>query len=153
MRSASIDQRSQHDMTARVASGKLRRFRRQFGDEGVSHLVVDNDPLGRHADLALVHERAEGRRVDRLVEIGIVQHDQRHLAAEFEQHRLQLFGRELGNDAADPRRAGEVDAAHGWVGDQRLDDLGGIRRRIRQNTDHALRWSIAPQTLLSAIAE
>ncbi len=49
--------------------GELRGER--VGD-GFDH----DDPLGRHADLALVHEGAERRGLDRLVEIGILEHDQ-----------------------------------------------------------------------------
>ena len=56
-----------------------------FCGEVVGHGIDDDDPLGRHADLALVHERAEGGGLDRLVEIGVLEHDQRRLAAEFEQ--------------------------------------------------------------------
>ena len=100
----------------------------ELRDEGVGDLLVDDDPLGRHADLALVHEGAEGGGLDRLVEIGVVEHDQRRLAAELEQHRLEVAAARLGDDAADPGRAGEVDAPHGRMGDQRLDDLGGDPR-------------------------
>ena len=95
----------------------------ELGDERVGDRFVDDDPLGRHADLALVGERAEHRGVDRRVEVGVVEHDQRRLAAEFEQHRLQMFARGLGDDLADAGRAGEVDAPDGRMGDQRLDDL------------------------------
>ena len=58
---------------------------RELLGERVGDRVDDDDPLGRHADLALVHERAERGGLDRLVEVGILEHDQRRLAAEFEQ--------------------------------------------------------------------
>ena len=73
-----------------------------------------------------IGEGAEGGGVDRLVDVGVVEDDQRRLAAQLEQHRLQVARRGLGDDAADARGAGEVDAAHLRVGDQRLDDLGRV---------------------------
>ena len=82
---------------------------RELLDERIGDRLDDDDPLGRHADLALVHEGAEGRGLHRLVEVGVLEHDQRRLAAEFEQHRLQVLGRALGDDPADRGRAGEVD--------------------------------------------
>ena len=67
---------------------------------------------------------------DRLVEVGVVEHDQRRLAAELQQHGLEVPRRGLGDDPADAGRAGEVDPPHRRVRDQRLDHLGGVLRRI-----------------------
>jgi hypothetical protein len=77
--------------------------------------------------LALVEEGAEGGSLRRLVEIGILQHQQRGLAAQFEQSRLQLTRRALGDDAPHPRRASEVDAADRRMVDQSTDDIAGRR--------------------------
>ncbi len=110
-----------------IAGHQRSGLRGEFGHECVGDLLVDDDALGRHADLALVHEGTEGRGSDRCVDIGVVEHDHRRLAAEFEQDRLEIFRRDLRDDAADPRRAGEVDAAHGGMADQRLDQR---RRRL-----------------------
>jgi hypothetical protein len=85
----------------------------QLLDELRGHLAVDQDAVGRHADLALVEEGGKRRRFDRGVEVGVVQHDDRILAAQFQQHRLQVLAAVLGDDAADLGRAGEVHAAHG----------------------------------------
>ena len=52
--------------------------------------------------------------------------------------RLEMARRELGDDAADARRAGEVDAADRGMGDQRLDDRGGVGRRVADDIDDAL---------------
>ena len=73
-------------------------------------------------------------------EVGVVEHDQRRLAAELEQRALEVAAGLLGDDRADLRRAGEVDpsascgcaisssttspASFGVVGDQ-VDDAGG----------------------------
>ena len=111
----------------------------ELGDEGVGDLVVDHDALGRHADLALVHEGAERGRVHRFVEVGVVEHDQRRLAAELEQHRLQIFRRDLGDDPADVGRAGEIDAPDRGMVDQRLDQRRRILRRVGDDVDDARR--------------
>ena len=125
-------------MAARVAGRQARRLGRELGEEGVGDAVVDDDLLGRHADLAGIGEGAEGGGIDRLVDIGVVEDDERRLAAEFEQHRLQIAAGGLGDDAADAGGAGEVDAADLGMGDQRLDHLGGILRRVGDQVDGAL---------------
>ena len=71
--------------------GKAEARLAQFVDERVGDRNVDDEPLRRHADLALVGESAERRGVDRRVEIGVVEHQQRRLAAELEQHGLQML--------------------------------------------------------------
>jgi len=63
--------------------------------KGIGNLVIDDDPFGRHADLALIHECAERGGVDRLIEVGVVKDHQRSLAAEFQQDGLQVFGGSL----------------------------------------------------------
>ena len=62
--------------------------------------ALDDDPARRHADLALVEERAERRRVDRVVEVGVGEDDQRVVAAELEHDALQVAARGLGEPAA-----------------------------------------------------
>ena len=132
------DQRAENDMTTRIAGWQGGGALGEFGDKRVGDLLVDDQPLGRHADLALVGESAEDRRVNRGVEVGVVEHDQRRLAAEFEQHRLEMFGGQLGDDLADPRRTGEVDPLDRWMGDQRRDHFRRVFRRIGDHVDHAL---------------
>jgi hypothetical protein len=110
-----------------------------FATKASANLLVDDDPLRRHADLALVHIGTEGGGIHRRIDIGIVENHKRRLAAEFQQHRLQLFGRQPGDDLADPGRAGEVDALDGGMRDQRLDHLGGVGRGIGDDVDDALR--------------
>ena len=122
------DQRAQHDMAARIAGRQFRGARGELVDEFVGDLLVDDQPLGRHADLALVHEGAEHRGIDRAVDVGVVEHDQRRLAAELEQHRLEVAAGQLGDDPADLGRAGEVDAPDRRMRDQRLDDLRRVLR-------------------------
>ena len=50
----------------------------------------------RHADLALVEERAERGRVDGVLEVGVAEDDQRVVAAELEHDALQVAAGRLG---------------------------------------------------------
>ena len=98
-------------------------FFANFCGERIGDRFVDDDPFGRHANLALVHEGAESGGLDRLVEVGVVEDDERRLAAKLQQRGLQMARRDLGDDPPDARRTGEIDAAHRRIGDQRLDDF------------------------------
>jgi len=69
--------------------------------EIVGDFRVDDHALGRHADLAGVRVCAEHRGIHRRVEIGVIQHDERRLAAQLEQDRLQVFRRGLRQQLAD----------------------------------------------------
>ena len=143
MRSAAARLTSEPSTTcaARIAGRQRRARLASFVDEGVGDRLVDDQPLGRHADLALVGEGAEHRGVDRRVEVGVVEHDERRLAAELEQDRLQVLGAQLGDLLADPRGAGEVDALDRRMGDQRRHDLRRVLGRVRDDVDDALRES------------
>ena len=102
----------------------------QPGAEVVGHRAVDDDALGRHADLALVEERAEVRRRGGLVEVGVVEHHHRRLAAELEQHALEVLARLLGDDPPHAGRAGEVDPPDQRMRDQLVDDLRRVGRLV-----------------------
>ena len=65
--------------------------------------------------------------IDGALEIGIVEHDQRVLAAHFELHACLALDRAFGDGRADGLRAGEgnsVDARHGR--------RSPVRRRLRR---------------------
>ena len=112
-------------------------FAASFRAKALGDRLVDDEPLRRHADLTLVHEGAEGGGGDRFVEVGVVEHQERRLAAELEQNGLQMTGGEFSDVTADPRRSGEVHTPHGRMGDQGLDDTGGVSRRIADDIDDA----------------
>ena len=78
-------------------------LRGQLLDERIGDRALDDDPPRRHADLPLVEEGAERRRVDRVVEVRVVEHDQRVLPAELEHDTLQIASRSLGDDAVRSR--------------------------------------------------
>jgi hypothetical protein len=107
------DQRAEHDMAARIAGRQLAGAGCQFGDKLIGDRLVDDDPLRRHADLTLIHEGAENGGIDRTVDIGVVEDDQRRLAAKLEKGRLQIPAASLGDDPADLGRSGEIHAPDG----------------------------------------
>ena len=98
---------------------------RQRGGEPFGDRALDDNPPGRHADLALVQVRAERGGVDRVVEIGVGEDDQRVLAAQLEHDPLQVTAGSLGQLAAGGRRAGEVDPPHARVLDELVTDRLG----------------------------
>ena len=79
------------------------------------------DPLDVHADLAGVAEDAEQRALDDLVDVGVLEHDQRVLAAELEAAADQVAPGALADDAAGRGGPGE----HHVVGvvDERRPDV------------------------------
>jgi hypothetical protein len=125
-----------------IARGQRFRLCGEPFDELVGDGFDDDDPLGRHAYLALVHEGAEGGGLHGFVEIGVFQHDERSLAAEFEQDGLHVFGGTFSDDAADAGGAGEVDTADGGMIDQRADNGGGVIRGVGDEADGAWREAL-----------
>ena len=80
-----VDQRAERDLLGvrvadRQASRPLRQPIEVLVGDGLEHDV----PAGGHADLALVQERAPGPGRAGDVEVGVVEHDQRVVAAELE---------------------------------------------------------------------
>ena len=61
---------------------------RQLLDVLVVHRAVDEDPLARGAALAGAQEAGGQRRLDRGVDVGVVEHDERAVAAHLEQRGL-----------------------------------------------------------------
>ena len=99
--------------------------------------ALDEDPPRRHADLALVQEGAERRRVHRVVEVGVVEDDQRVVAAELEHDALQLPSGRLGEPPSRLRRAREVEAPHRRVLDELVADRRSVAGRVRDDVQHA----------------
>ncbi len=113
-------------MVARVADF----HRGGFGGETLEKFFVDgsfDDDAGAcHADLALVNEDAEARGVDGVVEVGILENDQRAFAAHFEDDALAALGAFGGDDAADLGGAGEGDQLHARVVIHHLGHAGAV---------------------------
>jgi hypothetical protein len=92
-------------------------------------------PARGHADLPLVQKGAPRSQRDRLVEIGVVQHDQSRLASELEMNTLQRRGCGAGDHASGACRTGEGENCNVWIGGHRFPDV----RSARQNAEQPLR--------------
>src|SRR6202012_832056 len=104
-------------------------------DELLHQALVDDDPVGRHADLPGVHERAEDGGVSREVRAGIFQDDERVLPAELEYRGLEMLGGLDPDDAPDVGRAGEVHHPHARVGDQGSDHIAGVAQVVGDDVE------------------
>ena len=80
--------------------------------EVVVDRVLDEDPVGRDAGLAGVAVLAEQRAGDGGVEVGVVEDDERRVAAELERDLLDLPGALGHQQLPDLGRAGEAELAH-----------------------------------------
>ena len=134
---ALVDQRADDRVRLlRVARLQPLRLRHELLDERVRNRALDDDLPGGHADLALVEERPERRRVHRVLEVGVGEHDQRVVAAELEQDPLEVAAGRLGELAPGRGRAGEVEPAHERVLDQLVADRPGLAGRVRDDVEH-----------------
>ena len=135
--SGHVHHRTQHHRAlARVTQGQAGGFGGELGSKGIGHGGVNDDALGGHADLAGIGEGPKGSGVHGGFQVGIVQHQQRGFAAQFQQHRFEVLGADAGDDLAHMGGAGEIDAAHCRVGYHGLDHGGGIRRGVGDEVDH-----------------
>ena len=89
--------------------------------EGVRHRLLDQHALGADADLTAVGEGTPDRRSGRARQIGILQHDERRLAAQLEHAGNQPLPAATGDLASHRLTAGEENHVGGF--DQRLPDL------------------------------
>ena len=78
-----------------------------FSDEVVVDAVLHVDAVGADAGLAHVAELRDHRALDRGIEIGVVEDDERRVAAELEADLLHRRGRLAHQQLADLGRAGE----------------------------------------------
>ena len=125
------DHRTDHagDVEA-VADPHAARERGEPVDERVVDRVVHADARARHAVLSLQEERRHGDAGDREFEVGIVHHDDRRLAAEFERDLFEVAERGLDDLASGRGRAGERDLVDPVMRGQR-----GARRRAETRHD------------------
>ena len=89
-------------------------------------LLVHQDPLGAHADLAREQEGAQDALLGGEVQVGVLPDDGGGLAAQLEHDGLQVLAAQAADDAADGGAAGEVDLADGRVLNQGAGELRGV---------------------------
>ena len=100
-------------------------------------VLVNQDALSRHADLAGVEEGTEGALHSGVVQIGILPDNGGGLATELEEDRLEVLTSKLADDASDEGAAGEVDLLDIRVGDKAGSDggrVGGLMNNHVQDT-------------------
>ena len=119
-----VDDRSDHGRRiAQVAHAERRSRRREAREELRGDAALHIDAARSHADLALIPERPLHRGLHRARQVGVVEHDERTLAAEFQRQLLARARRELTDVRTDARRTCEADAAHERMTGQRVADL------------------------------
>ncbi|MNZ78403.1 hypothetical protein D3C78_969720 [compost metagenome] len=119
---------------ARVADLDVGHARLQGLDEGRVDSVGHDQAAGGGAALARGVEAALRRQFHGLVQVGVVEHDLRVLAAHFQLHLLAALHAGGGNAAAHAHRAGETDGRHVGVLDQGVADHAA---RTHDQVEHA----------------
>ena len=134
-----VDERSlRHAGRRPVADLELGDGVRELRDEGVVNAGLRIDAVGADAGLAHVAEFGDDRALDRGVDMGVVEHDERRVAAELEPDLLHRSRRLAHEQLADLGRAGEADEAHGRMFAHRLADRGRIAgQQIEDAGGHA----------------
>ena len=121
---ALVDHRAEADaVLRRVADGDRRGLGGERLDVRLVQVAGHDVAAGRDARLALVVPGRPGADHRRLLEVGVVEDQQRVVAAELERHALELLAGDLGDAAADRAGAGEVDHRRARVADDPLADL------------------------------
>src|SRR5262249_150065 len=83
-----------------VADAQSFRGLHQFRHKLLVSFLVDHEPRRRSATLARSTKRAPDRALDREIDVGIVHHDDRALAAHFERADRVSLGARRSDDAA-----------------------------------------------------
>ena len=129
---AGVDDRAERDLLGgRIADRQAVGLLGQPRDVLVGDRLVHQVPAGGHADLALVEERAPGAALMHLVEIGVAEHDQRGVAAEFEVRALEVPAGQLADLAPGGGRSGERDDPDVRVLDQRRTGFGAAGQHVQ----------------------
>src|SRR6266516_5256076 len=105
---ASIDHRAVQDVAGRVADRGLGDRLREPIDEVVVNVPMHDRRSEGGAPLPRGPEPAEQRALDREVQVGVGQHDERVLAAELEAGGLEMTAAELTQALADGGRSREA---------------------------------------------
>ena len=94
-----------------IADGQFLDGSRQFFCKGVIDTGLHIDAVRTNAGLAVVAELGDHRAFDSRIQIGIIEHDERRVAAQFHRAFQHLIRRLTQKDAADFGRAGESQLA------------------------------------------
>ena len=97
-----------------------------FSANSCGDRAVHQEPVGGGAGLAHVAHLGDHRAVDGGVDVGVLEDEERRVAAELHAQPLQLVGGLPDQHLADAGRAGEADLAQPVVGLQGLAELAGV---------------------------
>jgi hypothetical protein len=131
-----VDQRPLHhagfDAIAHFHGGNLRA---QLLRKLVVNAFLHEKPVGADAGLSGIAELGRHRALDRGIDIGIVEHDKRRIAAELERDLLDGAGALRHQQFSDFGRAGEGEFAHDRIAGEFLADRA---RTTRHHGYHAI---------------
>ncbi len=99
--------------------------------ELLDHRLGHEKPVGRGAGLAAVAHLGQGRALDGGLQVGVLEDEERGIAAELHRHAQHLIRRPGHEPAADLGRAGEGQLAQAGI----LDQRSGHRARGRAGDD------------------
>jgi len=104
----------------RRADAQVLHARLHLADEALVDRLLHQQARTGAADLALVEPDRIDQAFDRRIQVGVVEHDERRLAAQFQRQLLAAAGRGLADQAADFGRAGEGQLVDARMVDDRL---------------------------------
>ena len=113
---------------ARIAHLQRLRLGHEHVEELLVHRLFDDHARSGHADLALMNEHAEAGGIDRVLEMRVLHHQQRALAAHFQIELLAAPGALDADLASDGGRAGKQNRLHARVAVQTLRRAWDHRR-------------------------
>ena len=124
-----------------VTDVQLAHRRRELGGEGIIDTGLHIDAVGANAGLAVVAELGDHRAFNRLIKVGIVEHDEGRVAAQFHGAFQNLIGGLTQQDPAHFGGTREGQLPHTRVFAEFLADVRGARRG--DDREHALRHARA----------
>ena len=134
---ALVDHRPVEDVLGRVADRGRAQALVELGHERVVDRLVDDRRAERRAALPRRAEAAEQRALDGEVDVGVVHHDHRVLAAELEARRLQVAAAQRADLGADRARAGEADLVDEPLVERLLEAGEGVLAGGLHDVEHA----------------
>ncbi len=138
---ALVDHRPVQHLVERIADRRRRQPLGELGDELVVDRLVHDRGAQRRAALTGGAEAAEQGALDGQVDVGVVHHDHRVLAAELQARRLQVAPTQAADLATDRARAGETDLVEQTLLQRGLQAGEGVRARglddVQDATGHA----------------
>ena len=139
-----VDQRADVDAGLGAAADLQRAhpLGQAAGERRSASGLVHVEAVGGRAGLAHVAHLGEHRAVDGRVEVGVLEHEERGVAAELHRHPQDLLGRLFDQRAPHLGGAGEGQLARARVLQQRLDHRAGVPGR-----DHVQHSSRQPGLL------